>query len=151
MMVAAWMGIIFFLSHQPADTSGALSGGLLEIILIIISFFEGLLDITVDREVLHFLLRKGAHFTAYFILGVLLINALWDNHKKKPDKNFYIQAFIIAVIYAISDEYHQTFIPGRAGQIQDVLIDSAGAGTALLGRFFLVHFIHRRKDQNPRH
>ena len=142
MLVFAWMGVIFFLSHQPADTSGALSGGLLEKLLLIIGFFERMFNLTFDKEILHFLLRKGAHFTAYFILGALLMFALADNNRDM--KKIFFQGLIIAVIYAITDEFHQTFIPGRAGQIQDVLIDTAGAATALtLGRFHFARFIHR--------
>lgn len=142
MLVFAWMGVIFFLSHQPADTSGALSGGLLEKIFLIIGFFERMFNFTFDREILHFFLRKGAHFTAYFILGALLMIALANNNRDMR-KVFY-QGLLIAVIYAITDEFHQTFIPGRAGQVQDVLIDTAGAATALtLGRFHFARFIHR--------
>jgi VanZ family protein len=134
MLVFTWMGVIFFLSHQPADTSGALSGALLEKLFLIIRLFEKMLNITFDREILHFILRKGAHFTAYFILGALLMIALANNNSDMR-KVFY-QGLLIAMIYAITDEFHQTFIPGRAGQVQDVLIDTAGAATALtLGRF----------------
>lgn len=142
-LVIAWMGIIFFLSHQPAETSGALSGGVLEKILIIITFFENVFNLTFNREVLHLILRKGAHFTAYFILGILLINAL-DDRKKHNSKKMYFQALIIALFYGVSDEYHQTFILGRAGQFQDVLIDGSGALASLIFWRFWKKTLHRR-------
>ncbi len=72
------------------------------------------------------LIKKGAHFLAYAVLAWL---ALWAvGEAKRP----YAIAFIIAVLYAVSDEYHQTFVPGRNGQWLDVLIDSIGALTALM-------------------
>ena len=72
------------------------------------------------------LVKKGAHFLAYGVLAVLALRAVGD--VKRP----YAIAFIIAVLYAASDEFHQTFVLGRNGQWLDVIIDSAGALTALM-------------------
>jgi VanZ family protein len=68
-------------------------------------------------------LKKGSHFVAYAILALWIQVAI-------PHKGW---AWLIATLYAISDEYHQTFIPGRNGQMADVVIDSIGALTALVG------------------
>lgn len=77
------------------------------------------------------LIKKGAHFTAYAIL-VLLAYQAWGVWKRP-----FLSAFVIAVLYAISDEYHQTFVPGRNGTMWDVMIDLAGAfgGLIVLARF----------------
>ena len=75
-------------------------------------------------EKLQFIVRKSAHFIGYIILGILASGLIlqYENINKK-----YLLAFLICVIYAISDEIHQLFVPGRSGQVRDVLIDSAGS------------------------
>ena len=92
-----WMGVIFYFSHQP-------SGSIPQF---------GVIDL---------LIKKGAHFVAYFILAWLARLAVgrWD------------WALAITAVYAISDEYHQTFIPGRDGNVIDVLIDWLGGLAAYL-------------------
>ncbi len=74
------------------------------------------------------LVKKGAHFIAYLILAELAFGA---TNQKRP-----AYALLITLLYAISDEWHQTFIPGRNGTLIDVLIDFSGGVTAL--------FIHYR-------
>lgn len=120
LLVGIWMAIIFYLSHQPATSSNKLSSGITE---WIIGMVEGVLpNLNFDLRALNHIIRKNAHFIAYFILGLLVVNA---------KKRIYL-AFLICVLYAISDEFHQLFVPGRAGQIKDVFIDSAGALTGIL-------------------
>jgi VanZ family protein len=75
---------------------------------------------------LDLLLKKGAHFLAYAVLA-WLVQWAWG---VKPGS--WGWAFLVTVLYASSDEYHQTFVPGRSGSLGDVLIDSSGALSALL-------------------
>lgn len=69
-------------------------------------------------------IKKGGHFLAYALLATLAYRA-------RPS---YRLAFWLAVLYAISDEFHQSFVPGRTGMPLDVFIDSMGglAGLAWL-------------------
>ena len=67
------------------------------------------------------LLKKGAHFVAYGILAILAYRAV--KGRKRP----FFTALLLSVLYAISDEFHQTFVPGRNGTLIDVLLDSSGA------------------------
>lgn len=70
-------------------------------------------------------IRKVAHGTVYFVLAVLVMFALFT----KPvsfERNMLI-TIIVCFIYSLSDEYHQTFIPGRSGMFIDCLIDTLGA------------------------
>ena len=79
--------------------------------------------------------RKTAHVVEYAILSMLLWRAL-----RKPQKGQWglwnrgaaLGAIALAVLYAITDELHQSFVPSRQGQITDVLIDSFGAALGLL-------------------
>src|SRR5699024_1969672 len=132
--VAIWMFVIFYLSHQPASVSSGLSSGIAATIIGIIQHVFSLFPI--DADAVHHLIRKGAYFFAYFVLGMLVIHAL-----RLPYLKGAAFALFICVLYAISDEVHQLFIPGRSGEMRDVLIDSAGAAAgigayALLGRIF---------------
>ena len=69
--------------------------------------------------------KKLGHFFAYAALALLALRAVlgWQ----RP----YLTAALIAFFYALSDEFHQTFIPGRNGTWVDVVIDMAGALTSL--------------------
>lgn len=78
-----------------------------------------------DMGRINHLVRKYAHFFTYLVLGILVMNAL----SRSGFIGFKILALSISicVLYAISDEVHQLFVPGRGAQVKDVLIDSAGA------------------------
>lgn len=78
-------------------------------------------------ELVSLIVRKLAHFTEYFILGLLVLNMLRFINKKIAF------GIILCVIYAMSDELHQLFTPDRAGRLYDVLIDSSGSIIAILG------------------
>ena len=61
-----------------------------------------------------------------------LSNLFIENSKIKDFKKTGILSFLFSVIYALSDEFHQSFVPGRDGNIVDVLIDSSGALVGIL-------------------
>lgn len=69
-----------------------------------------------------FLLKKIAHITVYAIMYLLAFRAfeLKDQHKR------YVVAFIFCVLYAISDELHQMFVPGRTPALRDIAFDVVG-------------------------
>src|SRR5580765_2684164 len=70
--------------------------------------------------------KKGAHFTVYAVLAVLFRRAL------PPGRSIWALSWMFTVLYAASDEWHQSFVPGRHPQLTDVLIDASGAVTGLL-------------------
>lgn len=80
-----------------------------------------------DHGTLYVISRKLAHFGAYALLVVLWWRALL---RKLPHRRALTLAFVIAVLYAMTDELHQTFVSGRAGTPVDVGIDTLGALTA---------------------
>ncbi|HHT89155.1 MAG TPA: VanZ family protein [Clostridiales bacterium] len=135
--VILWMTLIFFLSHQPAMESNQLSSGIIKRIYDIIKMIAP--DIRLDLESLNHIIRKLAHFGVYMILGFLLANGL--RYNKKSRINAILLALLICILYAISDEIHQIFIPGRSGQVSDVLIDSLGGLVGIV----LLDLLRRRK------
>ena len=125
--VLIWMGVIFYFSHQPGDVSGETSGRIVEMIsgavTTVLPFVE------IPEEGLHFVIRKGAHFSVYAVLGILSYIAFTVSGYSRRKAVFY--AWLLATVYAGTDEYHQTFIPGRSGEVTDVMIDSVGAAIGI--------------------
>lgn len=144
---AAWLpailiaAVIFMLSNQPADESTVTSNGIIEIFLNFISRLKIIDPEKADMEalysILEFPIRKGAHITEFAVLNLSFLFALfvWDMRGKK----LYWTGFILTVLYACSDEIHQLFIPGRAGMIRDVFIDSIGPGIIMV-----CYYLHKR-------
>ena len=73
---------------------------------------------------------KAYHITEYAILSYLLFVVLKNLIQKNQSKALLVAA-ILAALYAISDEWHQTFVPGRGGTWVDVVIDCVGIGIAV--------------------
>ena len=135
-LLVLWMGFIFSMSSENAEKSSNTSGQTIKVVLSTVPEFEKQpeeVKVNIIEE-LQFIVRKSAHFIGYMILGILASGLIlyYGNINKK-----YLLAFLICVIYAISDEIHQLFVPGRAGQVRDVLIDSAGS---LLGIILVMAF-----------
>jgi VanZ family protein len=75
-------------------------------------------------DLLNLILRKSAHFAVYGVLALAYVYALGGWRRRWL-------ALVLAILYAISDELHQSFTPNRYPTATDVLIDSAGALAAL--------------------
>lgn len=128
LLVILWMVLIFFFSSQVATDSNEMSTGITVLIRNFINQVLPNLDISI--ETLNHFIRKSAHFCVYLALGFLVKNAFHVSDYLKIKGSFY--ALIISVLYAISDEYHQMFVPGRGPGVKDVIIDSLGALTGIL-------------------
>lgn len=141
-----WMGVIFYLSHQPGTQSAQLSGSITEKIVEVLERQVPRAAERMDVQSFHFFIRKNAHFIAYFILSILVFYPMRNLSKFYPqlDKP-YIYTFLFCVFYAMTDEFHQLFIPGRAGQLRDVCIDGLGAITALVLLKIKNVFVEKRR------
>lgn len=120
-----WMIVIFCFSHQSASQSSNLSSGILGYIIDVI---KNSLKIAINEDLLHTVIRKGVHFTEYFILAVFVMFGLKRNNVSKP----FFKSVIICALYATADEFHQLFVAGRSGRVFDVMVDTSGA---VLGTF----------------
>jgi len=93
-----------------------------------IFYFSSQLHVTVTgRFLFDFVIFKVLHMIEYAILYFLLFRAVYSLPKPQFTlKNQFLFGLIIASIYALSDEIHQTFVPTREGKIRDVIIDITG-------------------------
>jgi len=81
---------------------------------------------------IHFTTRKIAHFTEYAILGFLAARAFRTSPRPAIRDRWLLICVTMIVVYALMDEFHQSFVPSRTASIFDSLIDIAGGLTALL-------------------
>ena len=126
-LVAVCMGIIFSLSAQNGEESSDLSGSFVMAIL-------EWLKIDIDEG----LLRTCAHCLEFMGLSLLIFNATYSTWETKLTP---LIAFAGTVFYAITDEIHQIFVPGRAFQLSDILVDSTGALIGVTASFVILKFI----------
>lgn len=137
--VILWMLFIFYLSAQVAEQSNQLSAGITQAIMKLLGRLAP--GIEPDLNSFNYFVRKNAHFMAYLVLGLLSSNALGKNRPNSLRNA--LLALLICVLYAISDEVHQLFVPGRGGRATDVLIDSAGALVGIGLYFGVMKLRHR--------
>ena len=83
-----------------------------------------------DDDLLDFVLRKGAHMFVFGVLAVLIARALRGDGPRMAASLVF--AWLLTLAYAVSDEWHQTFVEGRVGHPSDVGIDMIGATLGLL-------------------
>ena len=131
-----WIMVIFSFSLQSGDESGKLSGGI--VAWVVSLFFPE--DFT-HIELVHFLVRKAAHFTEYFILGVLL--SLTGREAKW--KKVLLLPWALGTVVASCDETRQLFSDGRAGQITDVMLDSSGVFTGCVILALVVTYFNKKR------
>ena len=82
--------------------------------------------------VIHFVTRKIAHFTEYAILGFLAARAFRTSPRPAVHERWFLICVTLVVVYALLDEYHQSFVPSRTASIFDSFIDMSGGLTALI-------------------
>ena len=121
--VLLWMGVIFTLSTGggSAEKTNPLINTLLHRYLPAIA--ARLSDAQMDR--IDFAVRKAAHITEYTILGLLLYRALRGGRSRFRHRDAAL-TLLFGVLYAVSDEIHQSFVPGRWAVPEDVVIDAGG-------------------------
>lgn len=145
-----WMGVIFNFSSMDTNESNGKSVKIIDTVL------EKTFDITNKVKItntdshslaiqlsqrLNRPLRKVAHASIYFVLGILLTIFLRFCHVKK----YYLFSLIISFLYACTDEFHQKFVSGRTSSISDVLIDTMGCIVGLF-LFYLIEKMLRKKE-----
>ena len=148
MLLVIWAAVIFAMSAQPAKESSQLSGGIVKkVISAVCSDFENL---SAERQTritstVTLIVRKTAHFLEYFILGLLAFVTANTFRRYK----FFVRTLSAAdfcMLYAVSDEIHQYFVPGRACRFGDICIDTAGSILAIVLLAWIVIIKKKRKS-----
>ena len=126
-MLIAWAVVIFRFSSQSADDSGSLSHNFTHRILCII--YPGFNDMPLMEQLdlrhkADKVVRKIAHFTVFAVFGFIACAVAFAYMLKKPLRQ--AAPAVTGLVYAVSDEIHQLFVPGRSCEFTDVLIDFAG-------------------------
>lgn len=143
-LVAAWAVVIFLFSAQDADSSTALSDKVTAILLKILGIDSPTLSPSPDGIGWLPSVRTMAHFASFGIFGFLTALAI-RSHRLVAWKDWLFPA-AISLFYAIFDEIHQAFVPGRSTELKDVIVDFSGAilGIATVA---LVYLIIRRRHK----
>ena len=151
LLVILVAAIIFFFSSQNAEESSNTSGGLTGFLLRL--FVPGYDSMTHKERTslfkkIHHLVRKGAHFTEFALLGVSLRLLFQALSLRRP----ILWAWIAGTLYACTDELHQILVNSRAAMWQDVGIDSAGvlAGVLLVTLWLLLRGRRKRRTCEER-
>lgn len=126
--------IIFMFSSENGDKSSGTSRKLVVEISKILNIEESNREEFVNELIPY--ARKLAHFSIYMLAGVWEI-LLFNTYNMKDEKKIII-CTLIGMLYAISDEIHQGFSPGRTPKAMDVLIDTEGN---LVGILFTLQFV----------
>lgn len=140
--------IIFGFSSQDGEKSGGISKKITGFILEKSSKYNSLEQMKKEEvsKRTERIIRKIAHFSIYTLVGFLLMAlfSTYENIKRKYQ--IYISA-IMGILYAISDEIHQSFTPGRGPKITDVFIDSLGVFFGMTVILLIVEIINRKNKK----
>ena len=126
------MLVIFLFSNQTASKSQSASDKVASDIVDVVEVVTKN-DIKESKkesiiENTRFIVRKTAHFTLYFILGIIVYLLLTSYNVKMP----ILYSILFCLLYACSDEIHQLFSSGRTAKVMDVCIDTFGSSVAII-------------------
>lgn len=151
--VIALMAVIFSFSAQPADESSETSSPYVDLYMRLFHPEADSLSPEEQfelRESANFIVRKTAHFSIYTLLGLLSAAAVTATFSCSGFRRLWLP-ILIGALFAVSDEFHQSFVPGRSCELRDVAVDSAGV---LLGVLLLAAAVrlavHLRAGRNAR-
>ncbi|HML34191.1 VanZ family protein [Sporomusa sphaeroides] len=140
LLFCGWIVLIIWFSAQPAEqsrlTSGIVVKALVNTVTALLPNATG-----IQEQHIHNLVRKVAHAVNYFILGCLAYHALRLNLRLRQEGWLMAGAIVFCISFAMFDEFYQTYVPGRGGELRDVLVDSVSA----LAGSLLCRVYHQRQ------
>lgn len=151
LLTLLWLGFIFNNSLQDSEASTNQSQQVQEIVNQVAQ------SVGIEEPVPHSFIRKGAHFTEFAILGLLLcLDLVFFGIVRFSYKWYFsslalITSVPLCAVFATVDELLQNTAAGRAPQVTDVLIDTAGAlvsSLLFIGIYLLIRFLKMHKQVN---
>ncbi|HWR58400.1 MAG TPA: VanZ family protein [Thermodesulfovibrionales bacterium] len=139
--VILWMGFIFWMSSGTFSSDNTSS--------IIKPFLLFLFPRISPQEIdmVHGIIRKCGHVGEYFILGLLLFRAFRAGSNESRMRRWTSSAFLVVLLYAASDELHQSFVATRTASFFDIAIDAVG-GVLAQGVSALRQCRHKKQPPN---
>ncbi len=138
--------LIFVFSSFDATSSSSQSARIVRFIKKYIfpdlNTLKNKYDIKIVNDTASFIVRKIAHLSIYTLLGMFTFAGLWPINNKKAR---YFTAVGICMAYAVTDEIHQLYVPGRSCEIRDVLIDTCGSAVGALICLVIVLLLELRR------
>lgn len=128
------MIIIFSFSMQNGEESSSLSLTIVHIIQKVFPFLK-------NQDLLHLIIRKGAHMSEYALLTLTFVYGFYKSRFNISKICLY--SLLCTFLYACSDELHQLYVGGRAGQFTDVLIDTTGGLIIII----FIYLLRRNKNE----
>ena len=140
-----WMGVIFYNSNNSGEVSNKTSYALLSSIQKTGEQVKKVQTrVKSEKDKLNIILRKNGHFIEFLILAVLIALAFFTHNFK--GKNAIVYILFICLFYAVTDEFHQKFVPGRSSDVGDVLIDFGGAVVGTIIYYFTYYKIYSKRN-----
>lgn len=124
-LIILWCGLIFYMSSRNADESSNQSMFLANLLNKWLRQLFGPHAFALSEDAV----RKCAHFFEFCVLGCLLFMGFLD--RARPGQTILL-VFSAGLLFAVSDEIHQLFVPGRTMRPFDVLVDMTGITAAVL-------------------
>lgn len=144
-LVVLWMIFIFAMSSMSGHASDTGSKGIIEEVItgVVKVTNKNLSELEISKMVedLNHPFRKCMHMFEYFVLAILILNAL--KYSKMPKWKRYFITIVWCFLYACTDEFHQLFVDGRGAQFTDSLIDTTGSFIGCL-LVFIINIICKK-------
>ncbi len=125
-LVAINASALFYASSQPVEKSREMSSKVTTAIIRTLEEVYPEIQSEINFSDVHKKVRKSSHFVLYLMLGFLVANAFKKNGEEKL-----AYSLLICVLISMLDETYQLTVPGRGGQVTDVIIDTLGATTGV--------------------
>lgn len=132
LIIIFWLGVIFFFSNSDASASTIQTNIVINKLAELAednSFFNFIILKLTEKHSLVYSIRKLAHLTIFCVLQMIVFAVMRYNGKSILKSTIY--SMLAVILYAIFDEIHQYFIPGRSCQVKDVFIDTIGGSVGL--------------------
>ncbi len=142
-----WMGVIFYMSSNNGQISHKDSSTIVNFIENKTTNKNSEVNKNAVKEQqenisrLDYVLRKNAHAFMYMILAFFVSSTFFSFNKKGKSSVVYI--LFICLFYAVTDEFHQSFVQGRTSLVSDILIDFGGALIGLTFFYIVYYKIYR--------
>lgn len=88
-------------------------------------------------------MRKNAHYFLYLTGGIILSAFFYAQNK--ANRRYTLYTIVTGIVYSMTDEFHQKFVPGRTSSMKDVGIDSLGVITGVVIFILIIYVLRRRK------